>query len=176
MKPNCVFNIMNNEAGARIYAEMIEWLGRVYEVHEVWHDGSRFEYDGLKRLQDVCAETGCACLYIHTRGAVNVWKTTEATRRMWAEEFGVQWRKYFLIAENPLPTVVCPFVDYDRETRYNGFVANAAAMAAVSIKLTTDRMDYERLWRDAPDVRMVGTLIQDRGIKDIRKYLYANYG
>lgn len=177
-KPLCVFGIMTNEAGLRIASEMRAWLQHRYELHEVLHDGSQFELPALREAQRLSIERNEPVLYIHTRGAVNTYPTTVPTRRMWAEEFGVQWRKYFTLANTAAPMVVCPFVDYDKETRYNGFVANPAAWAKLDLQPTTDRMDYERLWCKHPDVPVIGVLItrSDWAIKDIRQYLYRNYG
>lgn len=176
-KPICVFGVMSNENGLRIAKEMREWLAPVYELHEVLHDGSQFELPALLEAQRLAKETGRPVLYIHTRGAVNEWRTTIPTRKMWKEEFGVQWRKYFLIADiTETPLVVCPFTDYDKETRYNGFVANAPAWAQLDLQPSEDRMVYEKLWchHSTP---VIGMLIsrEDHAIKDIRKYLYKNY-
>lgn len=175
-RPVCVFGILDTPKGLQIAEEMLQWLRPVYEVIEVHHDGKAFELPALLRAQFESCQRGEPVLYIHTRGAVNEWRTTVPTRKMWAEEFGRQWRKYFTLAECPDPLVLCPFRDYDNETRYNGFVANPAAWDMLDLEPTTDRMDYERLWRNKPCV-VLGLLInrEDWAIKDIRKYLYNNY-
>lgn len=177
-KPLCVFGILDNERGRTIAIKMRRWLRPVYEVHEILHDGTRYEYPALKYMQDLCKKTGRPCLYVHTRGAVNVWNTTEATHKMWREQFGIQWQKYFTLAEAEFPLVVAPFVDEDKETRYNGFVANAAAMAAIpEIKPNPDRMVYEKLFANST-VPVVGLLIHspENNIGAIRQYLFRNYG
>lgn len=177
-KPLCVFGIMTTTQGLKIADEMREWLRPVYDVHEVSHDGSLFELPALQEAQRLSRETGEPVLYIHTRGAVNTYPTTIPTRRMWREEFGVQWQKYFTLARIPDPLVLCPFRDYDKETRYNGFVANTAAWDVLDLQPTTDRMDYERLWCKHDSVPVFGMLInrEDWAIKDIRRYLGRNYG
>jgi len=43
MKPLCVIGIVNNERGLKIAEEMLDWLNPIYEVHKVYHDGSKFE-------------------------------------------------------------------------------------------------------------------------------------
>ena len=176
MKPLCVFGIMDNAAGRKIANEMREWLQPVYELHEVLHDGTQFELPALREAQRLVQERMQPVLYIHTRGAFNIWRTTILTRKMWREEFGRQWRKYFTLADREQPLVVCPFVDFDKETRYNGFVANAAAWAQLDLQPTKDRFDYERLWckQETP---VIGLLItrDDWAIKDIRNYLYTLY-
>ena len=145
-------------------------------MHAVYHNGKQFELPALREAQRLAIERNEPVLYIHTRGAVNTWRTTIPTRRMWREEFGRQWRKYFTLADRHEPLVVCPFVDKDKETRYNGFVANPAAWAALNVQPTQDRMDYERLWAKT-DVPVIGLLLtrDDYAIKDIRKYLYMHY-
>ena len=176
-KPLCVFGIMDNHAGREIAREMMEWLQQAYDVTPVVHDGSKFELPALLAAQKLSRETQRPVLYLHTRGAVNTYVYTVPTRRMWREEFGTQGAKYFAIADTITPRVVCPFVDYDRETRYNGFVANTAAWDMLELKETTDRFDYERLWIDKPECEVLGLLINrsDRAIKDIRAYLLRNY-
>ena len=177
-KPICVFGIMNTPKGLKIAEEMRSWLAPVYDLHEVEHDGSLFELPALLEAQRLSRETLRPVLYIHTRGAVNEYIYTVPTRRMWKEEFGRQGDKYFAIADKICgAAVVCPFVDYDRETRYNGFVANTQAWNLLDLKPTKDRFDYERLWINEPTCEVLGLLINrsDRAIKDIRQYLLRNY-
>lgn len=176
-KPIAVLGIMTTPEGLKIADEMCAWMQPIYELHKVEHDGSLFELPALKAAQALSIERNEPVLYIHTRGAVNVWRTTIPTRKMWKEEFGRQWLKYFTVAGmQQKPVVVCPFVDSDRETRYNGFVANPSAWAQLDLQPTKDRMDYERLWRDK-ECTVLGLLFNcdDYAIKDIRNYLYRNY-
>lgn len=174
--PLCVFGAMDNERGKEIAAEMLEWLQPVYDLHIIHHDGTEFEYPALNYMQQLSIKTGRPILYLHTRGAVNTWNTTVPTRRMWRHEFGEVWQKYFLMANTYKPRVICPFVDYDRETRYNGFVANTAAMQAIRMKRIADRMWYERMWRNV-NTEIIGTLINGNAdIKQVRSYLYLHYG
>ena len=175
-RPLCVLGILNNPNGQAIAQEMRAWLEPVYGLCEVWHDGSQFELPALTRAKQLSLQLNVPVLYLHTRGAVNTWRTTIPTRKMWAYEFGVQWRKYFDIARCNEACVVCPFTDYDKETRYNGFVANPLAWRVANLVPSTDRMYYERLWCKEPSVRVLGTLIDGcADIKTIRKYLYTNY-
>lgn len=174
-KPLCIFGVMTNDEGMKIAKEMLPWLQEFYDVKIVYHDGSQYEYPALAEAQKWSVEWDIPVLYIHTRGAVNTYPTTIPTRRMWREEFGNQWKKYFELARGQEPRVLCPFVDDDGETRYNGFVANAAAWRAVSLRRSGDRMIYERLWKGKGMV--YGLLIHSEcnDIKAIRQYLKRNY-
>ena len=167
---------MKNPAGLEIAKEMRRWLYEVYDVREVEHDGSQFELPALQMAQTLSLKNDVPVLYVHTRGAVNVYPTTRPTHNCWRDQFGRQWRKYFALAKTDTPRVLCPFVDYDRETRYNGFVANPAAWRQIELKPTRDRFDYERLWINK-DCEVIGLLIHSDvwDIKRIRKYLERNY-
>ena len=175
-RPICVLGILDTKKGVEIANAMERWLCRVYDVHEVLHDGTQFELPALKRAKEIACFYRVPVLYLHTRGAVNVWRTTAPTHKMWCEEFGVQWRKYQQLVDDPRPTIACPFVDAYGEHRYNGFVANAAAWDMADLQPSDDRMVYEHIWR-GKDVRLIGTLIQsdDNDVKKIRQYLYRNY-
>lgn len=175
-RPLCVLGILDTPKGNEIAERMLEWLEPVYEVIQVRHDGSKFELPALREAQLHSIERKAPVLYIHTRGAVNTWPTTQPTHDMWREQFGNQWRKYFTIADDSRATVAAPFIDANGITRYNGFVANTAAWALLDLKETNERHDYEHLWK-ASEVRMIGTLIQRDGvdIKHIRRYLKRNY-
>ncbi len=176
MRPLCVLGTMANENGLKIAAELRKWLSPVYTVHEVIHDGSAFEYTALKKAQELSIQTREPVLYIHTRGAVNVYPTTIPTRKMWREEFGTQWQKYYALARTEAPRVLCPFVDDGGITRYNGFVANTAAWETIDLRPCADRMRYERLWQGRGCT--FGLLIhsEQNDIKKIRKFLQINYG
>lgn len=175
-KPLCVLGVLDTEKGLEIANAMLTWLSPPYDVRVVFHDGTQFELPALKEAQRISMETGQPVLYLHTRGAVNTWRTTAPTHKMWCEEFGVQWRKYQQLVDDPRPTIACPFADANGEHRYNGFIANAAAWAMADLQPSDDRMVYEHIWR-GKDVRLIGTLIQSdvNDVKKIRQYLYRNY-
>lgn len=177
MKPLCVFGILDTPTGREIAREMLAWLHIYYDVRQIRHDGTLFEFPALLAAKRLSEETNEPVLYIHTRGAVNVWPTTIPTRKCWKEEFGVQWEKYFKLAKTDEPLVLCPFVDYNNETRYNGFVANAAAWKEIDLLPSKDRMVFEKLWSNKPNVRVVGLLVNSdkHDIKKIRAYLHKNY-
>ena len=97
---------------------------------------------------------------------------------MWQHEFGELAERYARIVDTPEPVAACPFTGEGKETFYNGFVANAAAMAAIpDIKPNTDRMIYEYIFRGSP-VKVYGTIFNDVGYDTLgkaRNYLYENY-
>ena len=175
-KPLCVFGVVDNQQGHEIEREMLPWLTEHYNVIEVLHDGKQFELPALLEAKrtSLCYEK--PVLYIHSRGAFNVWRTTLPTRRMWQEEFGNQWQKYQQLVDDKRPTIACPFADCAGEHRYNGFIANKAAWEMAELNPSDDRMVYERIWA-GKEVRLIGTLIQSEvnNIKKIRKYLYRNF-
>lgn len=178
MKPHCVLGILDTPKGNAIAERMLDWLLPVYEVEQVRHDGTQFEYPAIKAARDWSVLNDEPVLYIHTRGAVNTYPTTQPTHRMWQEQFGKQWRKYFTLTQTNSPLVLAPFVDKDRETRYNGFVANASAWRLLDIQPSTDRFVYERLWAGHDECPVIGLLVhsQENNIKRIRQYLQRNYG
>ena len=175
-KPLCVFGVVDSVRGHDIEVEMLSWLTEHYNVIKVLHDGSLFELPALMEARRVSLLYNQPVLYIHTRGAFNIWRTTLPTRRMWREEFGNQWRKYQQLVDDTRPTIACPFADCNGEHRYNGFIANAAAWAMAELTQSEDRMVYERIWY-GKDVRLIGTLIQSEvnDVKKIRHYLYRNF-
>jgi len=130
-KPMCVFGVVTNQAGLEIANEMLQWLKPNYNLHIIYHDGSEYEYPALHYMQQLCLETGQPCLYIHSRGAYNRWKTTVPSRRMWKHEFGELQEVYFRLVDTEEPTAACPFTGSGKHTFYNGFVVNAAAMEAI---------------------------------------------
>ena len=177
-KPLCVFGVVDNEAGHAIEEEMLQWLLRNYNVIEVLHDGTKFEYPALSYMQKLCKETGKPCLYIHTRGAFHRWNTTKPTHRMWRHEFGSRRADYFGVVSTAGPTVACPFTGNEDHTWYNGFVANAQAMEAIGeLHLFTDRMFYEHMFRNK-GVQVIGLLVNcknDNGLRDARQYLKEHF-
>lgn len=177
-KPFCVCGCMNNEAGQRIAFEMEDWLINHYHLIQVWHDGRLFEQPALHYAQQLCIETGKPCLYIHTRGAFNRWNTTKPTHRMWRHEFGDLSELYFRIVDTDEPVAACPFTGEGKETFYNGFVFNAAAMRAIpEIQPNADRMVFEYIFKGSP-VKVYGTIFNDIGYDTLgkaRQFLLTNY-
>lgn len=176
--PLCVCGVVDSPRGRKIEKGMLEWLLPRYKVYEVLHDGSKYEYPALRCMQLLCHDTKRPCLYIHTRGAFNRWRTTKPTHRMWEHEFGERRDYYFSIVDTETPSVACPFTGEGKETFYNGFVANAAAMDALpDILPDKDRMKFEYLFRGT-DVCVHGTILNDLGydtLQKAREYLYENY-
>lgn len=175
-KPLCVFGVADNEAGREIEKEMLEWLVPNYNVIEVVHDGTLFEYPALHFMQELCIKTGKPCLYIHTRGAYHRWNTTKPTRRMWRDEFVNHKNWYFKTVNYVYPTVSCPSTGTTKIPLYNGFVTNAAAMVAIpEFKPSEDRMVFEQMFTNTK-VHVIGRIyINDTDFKMFRKYVLTKY-
>lgn len=177
-RPICVLGILDTKKGVEIANAMERWLCRVYDVHEVLHDGTQFELPALKEAQRVSMETGKPVLYLHTRGAVNTWDTTEQTHRMWRYVFGYNRYCATIMNEYTCACVVAPFIDNNGTHRYNGFVANTEAWKLANIPdHVEDRHEYEHLWRNVSGVCQIGVYVQARAnkIKEIRKFLKENF-
>lgn len=177
----CVLGALDTERGHEIAAQMLQWLEPLYSVYVVWHGPETFEYEPLQFAKNLsCMHQHAPVLYLHTRGAVNVHKTTEPTHRMWREQFGERAGLYFHVAENRHPLVVCPFTGSKGITWYNGFVANGAAWRQITIPKPSDRMKYERLFCGS-GIPVIGLLTcTDDGDKEdsvlaARQYLFTHY-
>lgn len=177
--PTCILGCVSNDAGTKIASEMSKWLRKYYNVIQIWHDGTKFEQPALQYIQAFCISSGQPALYIHTRGAFHRWNTTQPTHRMWQHEFGVCRDQYFRIVKTDRPTAVCPFTGSGKHTWYNGFVANAAAFAAIpEIRPNEDRMVFEKIFSGSK-VNVVGTILNDiddeSDLYIAREYLAKNY-
>lgn len=173
--PLCVLGAVDSVAGRAIAREMLLWLREKYCVHIVWHDGTTFEYPALSYMQILCQRTHKPCLYLHTKGAYNKPVRSYHIRQMWKEEFGDGRDRYQSLVSTEEPTVVCQFTGADRLTRYNGFIANCAAMRAIpTILPDPNRLVYEQLFRYQEEVRIIGTVYEDivsGGLKKAHQYL-----
>ena len=159
--PSCVLGVMDTERGRKIAADMRRWLLPHYDIHQVLHDGSLYEQPALAYMQKLCIETNRPCLYIHARGACHFWNTTKPSWRMWEREFVDDRDRYLSIVNCKKPVAACPFTGPLKHTWYNGFMANAAAMAAIPpIQPNEDRYVFEDIFRDSP-VIVVGTIFDD---------------
>lgn len=176
-KPLCVLGVLDTPKGNEIKDKMLEWLRPIYEVCVVYHDGTAFEYPALRFMQSLLMRENRPCLYIHTRGAVNRWNTTDATHRMWREQFGTNFGTYFSLVNVDYPAVACPFSGSDKKTWYNGFVANQKAMAEIgTITPHEDRMYFENMFANTA-VNVKGVLV-DYGTGNpntARQYLLEHY-
>lgn len=159
--PYCVFGVANTEKGREIEKEMRTWLEPNYNLIEIWHDGSQFEYPAMKYMQDLVLETHKPCLYIHTKGAYNRSELSQDIRDMWKYEFTVKRDLYFGICDRPYAVVACPTTGDDKTTWYNGFVVNYRAMKEIpEIQPYRNRFKFERLFiNTSPQV--IGVLRND---------------
>ena len=178
-KHKCVLCAVDTDKGRAIANDMLSWLSPLYEVHIVWHDGTQYEYPGLKYLQELCINSNEPCLYLHTRGAYNYHKnTTPFTHNMWKKEFGEKRNKYFDLVNTDQPTAACPFTGTDKYTWYNGFVVNPAAMKSVTIKPESNRLVYEYIFKGS-DVNVRSTIYSNINGYDkltpVRMYMKLKY-
>lgn len=150
----CVYNCVDTPRGLQIASEMLEWLKPLYQVHVVHHDGSKFEYEGMKYLKELSEKTKEPILYLHTKGAYNKFTLSRRVVNCWRKEFGDRDRamKYFDAVNHYGPIVACPFSNGHNIPTYNGFVVNYCAMAMADIVESEDRMVYERMWMDNDNV------------------------
>ena len=178
-RPAVVLGVLDTPRGREIAERMQVWLQQYgySDVHIYRHDGSRFEYPALIYAQRYSVESGKPVLYLHTRGAVNTWPTTEQTHRMWEHEFGKLAGFYAtLINAQSEACVIAPFIDNNCTHRYNGFVANSKAWALAVIHENVERHAYEHLWRGT-GVRHIGLKVHsnENRIKEIREMLAKEY-
>lgn len=161
MKPLCVIGIVNNERGLKIAEEMLDWLNPIYEVHKVYHDGSKFEQPALRYLQDLCIKEHRPCLYLHTKGAYNRSEFSQQVRQIWKHEFTKHWQTYFDLVDRPYAVVSCPFTGSDKTTWYNGFVVNWQAMQDhPTINPNKNRFKFEKLFVDSR-TQVIGVVRND---------------
>lgn len=178
----CVFNCLDSERGREIYEEMIGWLAPLYEVYVVWHDGSRYEYEGLMYMKELVEKCGRSCLYLHTKGACNKPYWSRLIREMWRREFGdkVKADEYYFKAVDDggygggHGVVACPVLDHRRIPLYNGFVVNRIAMELIDINESEDRFVFEKMWQRRLEVefkvmKYFGTL------SEIHRFLKVEY-
>ena len=178
--PLCVLGCIDTLEGREIAGEMLCWLKWYYDVHEVWHDGTLYEQPALRYAQDLSKLTGQPVLYLHTKGACNHVHRSRLIRKLWRREFVRNMGRYGNAILGDAPAVACPFTGADRFTRYNGFIANAAAWAAIPpIEPNADRAVFEWLWRDTPEVHLHGLIYDDITSATLYKaheYLKQNFG
>lgn len=155
-KPICVFNVVANPRGLDIADKMLKWIYPQYNVFVVEHDGTKFEYPGLKFLQSYVAhnDVKVPVLYLHTKGAVKVRACSEKVRNLWKFEFGQNMGKYIELVNTDKPTIATPYAGYTKDPRegyvgtypvswYNGWMANPAALKLIDVPLTNDRFVYK---------------------------------
>lgn len=178
-QPICVLGCIDTLTGHEIAGELLGWLKWYYTVFEVWHDGTQYEYPALHTAQAIAKATGLPVLYLHTKGACNHVARSRMIRKMWRKEFVLNLPRYVNAILGDAPAVACPFTGADRFTRYNGFIANAAAWAAIPpIEPNADRAVFEVLWRDTPEVHLHGIIYDDITSATLHKaheYLKQNF-
>jgi len=171
-KPICVLNVVANPRGLGIADDMLKWIQPQYNVFVVEHDGTKFEYYGLKFLQNYVAhnDVRVPILYLHTKGAVRVRACSPKVHNLWKFEFGRNMNKYLSILDTDKPTIGTPYAGYAKDPRpgyegvypvswYNGWMANPAALKLIDVPLSNDRYVYETCIYKG--IEVIGTRVKD---------------
>lgn len=172
-KPVCVLNCLANIRGKAIEQQMLEWLTPLYNIYIVEHDGTKFEYPGLRFVQTLAENNlvSSPVLYLHSKGAVKVRACSEKVHRCWRLEFGGKSLSRNLeILSTDTPTMITPYAGHSINPRegykgdypvpwYNGWMANLAAIQLLNIPLSQDRFVYETcIYRG---INIMGTRMSD---------------
>lgn len=178
-KPLCFFGVWSLPRGLDIEKEMLAWLKPHYNVVVIRHNGSKFEYTALKIMQEMVKLNHYQgpILYVHSKGAWFVRRTSLMTRNMWKHEFVDNKKAYLDAVSCPEPMIATPYqgiVTEDMEGLsiqepvnvpwFNGWMANAAAVAKMDIYQSENRFTYEKMiYKGIP---MVGLRLEGIDIKD----------
>ena len=186
-RPVALINIMYNPRGLTIEEELVFWASKSYNVIIVEHDGSKFEYPGLKVLHDYYVNNNITvpAMYIHSKGAYHIRKESEACRRMWRYEFLKRKREYLEAINTAGPMIAAPYqgelhrnwngiailpgeiynIPYE-----NGWIANAEAVRRMNVFISSNRYDYEVvIYKGIPMVGMRMQHIAGENIPERRK-------
>jgi len=158
-RPLCFFGVMNVPRGLRLMREMLEWLQPRYNVITVVHDGTKFEYPPLKLMQNIVINSDYhgPVMYIHTKGAWFVRRTSECVRNVWKHEFTKRKDEYLKAVATDEPVIAAPYSGIVRGPKpgfeegqypmeipwFNGYIANDAAVRKMNIFLSGNRFVYE---------------------------------
>lgn len=170
----CVFSIMDNDSGKKIYNEMIKWLRPNYEVMECWHDWSQFEFPGINMAMNYSLQSNEPVLYIHSKGAGNHNECQPIIRKGWKKELTTNKDKYIeAIKQHDVVTMI---TGNEKHTWFNSFMATPKAFKAIESMLkepNPNRYFYEDMWLNT-DIDVYGVLSNDinhYNVQEIGKYI-----
>ncbi len=175
----CVFGILESDIGFKIEIEMLEWLILNYDVYCVYQDypGKYFEYPALRFAQWIIKKKKRdICLYIHTKGAVNYYKS-HLVRNCWKNEYsGINKFKYINPIKNNITDITSITSSKERILWFNGFFINKKAFEIIGeIKFLNRRHYYEGLFIKYKQIRTLGILKNNAtaydAIKIVNKYI-----
>ena len=158
----CVFGVLESDLGFKIEIEMLEWLIIDYDVYCVYQDypGKYFEYPALRFAQWIIKKKNRdICLYIHTKGAINIHKS-HIIRNCWKNEYsGINKFKYINPIKNNITDVTSITSSKERILWFNGFFINKKAFETIGeIKFLNRRHYYEGLFMKYKQIRTLGIL------------------
>ena len=91
---------------------------------------------------------------------------------MWKREFTGSRAKLYM---NDETDVTCPFCGTSKETWYNGMFISMHAFELIGrLALTDDRYDYQRLFRNHPDVKVKGIIKNNINCVDVNTYVMTS--
>jgi hypothetical protein len=91
---------------------------------------------------------------------------------LWKREFTGSRTKLYM---NDNADVTCPFCGTSKETWYNGmFISRHAFESIGRLALTDDRYDYQRLFRNHPDVKVKGIIKNNINCVDVNTYVMTS--
>ncbi len=188
----CILGCLDNDAGKKICAEMLEWLEKEHSVCVVHQEppGKEFEYPAIKKTIECAISLNEPVLYVHTKGAGNLIPSCykermmapdvtfpkEATpedcqrvvRMMWKHEFtGDRIKAYIEAVNSDEPTVACPMTGKERLTWQNGWVINPAGAKELLKTFHKDdnRYYYECMFQNIP-IKIKGLLSENCNLSD----------
>lgn len=139
-----LLNILDTERGNQIANEMRDVYLERYDVIDFKHDGTLFEYPGIKEACKISLNDNQPVLYIHTKGATNYNGYQRMVRTMWSNEFVGDYKYYW----NNKSGLIVPIVSEDLGcTYFNAWIIypDVAKIYYENMELVTDRWYYESL-------------------------------
>jgi len=158
----CILGVLVNQVGITIEKEMLDWLLPEYDVYCVYQKspGILYEYPAIKFAQWILEKLNKSLvLYLHTKGASNVYRFQKFIRKFWKIEFKSPRNKiYIKPILNNQTDVSAPF-RHNRITWYNGmFISKRAFDIIGEVPKFKNRYLYEGYLFKNIDIRIVGII------------------
>jgi len=158
----CILGVLVNQVGIRIEKEMLDWLIPEYDVYCVYQrsPGILYEYPAIRFAQWILEKLNKSLvLYLHTKGASNVYRFQEFIRNFWKIEFKFPRNKiYIKPILNNQADVSAPF-RRNRITWYNGmFISKRAFDLIGEVPKYKNRYLYEAVLFKNINIRIIGII------------------